>query len=121
MDAGTTAFAYTSATYSSMGPSFHSARRSPERRSHGDVATQPRPLVLRNGSGAPGSVPRRVLGRHHRVRPYAGASIHIGAERPAACERLLYLLAGRVRIEGVYGQLGLDLNDEWPLLLWHRP
>jgi hypothetical protein len=66
-----------------------------------------------------GSAPRRLLGRYNRVGPYSGASVDIDAERPAACERLLYLLASRVLVKGVNGQLGLDLNDEWPLLLWH--
>ena len=70
-------------------------------------------------TGSEGSAPRRLLGRYNRVGPYSGASVDIDAERPAACERLLYLLASRVLVKGVNGQLGLDLNDEWPLLLWH--
>ena len=47
------------------------------------------------------------------------AGVHVGTERPTACERLLHLLPSRVLVEGVDGQLGLDLDDEWPLLLWH--
>jgi len=62
---------------------------------------------------------RRVLFRYDHVGPHSCASVDIDAEHPAARERLLDLLASRVLVEGVNGQLGFDLNEERPLLLWH--
>ena len=63
--------------------------------------------------------PGRLLRRYDRVGPYAGASINIDAERPTAGERLLYLLARGVFVEGMDGQFRLDLNEKRPLLLGH--
>ena len=62
---------------------------------------------------------RRILRWYDRVRPHSGASFHVDAEDPAGCERLLNLLASGILVEGLDGQFGLDLDDEWPLVLWH--
>ncbi len=70
---------------------------------------------------APASASRRLLRRYDRVRPYAGASVYIDTERPPAGERLLYLLAGRILVEGMNGQLRLDLYEEQAFLLGHGP
>jgi hypothetical protein len=48
---------------------------------------------------APASGSRRLLRRYDRVRPYAGTSVYIDAERPTAGERLLDLLARGILIE----------------------
>ena len=63
---------------------------------------------------APASASHRLLRRYDYAGPYAGASIDVDvdAERPTAGKRLLYLLARRVLVEGMNGQLRLDLNKE---------
>ena len=70
---------------------------------------------------APASASGGLLRRYDRVGPYPGASVYIDAERPPAGERLLYLLARRILVEGMNRQLRLDLNEERPLLLGHGP
>ena len=85
------------------------------------ITSRPRAAPREETKPAPASASRRLLRRDDRVGPYAFASVYIDAERPTAGERLLYLLARRIFVEGMNGQLRLDLNEERPLLLGPGP